>query len=139
MVLNGGKALLADDVLNSAGIFGGYLGVDPQHDQKIGNQGMALINLVGDGLSCGEQRDGAFGADGDISVLPEVFHGYADAGFGESQLIGNVDGAHSALLIMKNQDRFQIVFGRFVYLQLSHHISFRQVSQLFLKLYHEIR
>ena len=50
------KLLLADDVLNSAGIFGGYLGVDPQRDQKIGNQGMALINLVGDGLSCGEQK-----------------------------------------------------------------------------------
>ena len=108
---DGSKALFADNMLDPAGILGGNLRIDAQRHQQIGNQGVALIDFVGNCLTGRQQGDGALGADGDISVFPEVFHGNADTGLGESQLIGNVDGTNRALLVVKDQDGFQIVFG----------------------------
>ena len=82
MVLNGGKALLADDMLDPAGILGGSLSADAQGFQPLGQDPVALIDHFRDLFSSGSQGNVAVFVHADMAAVAEILHGHADAGLG---------------------------------------------------------
>ena len=110
MVLNGGKALLADDVLDPAGILGGSLSADAQGFQPLGQDPVALIDHFRDLFSSGSQGNVAVFVHADMAAVAEILHGHADAGLRKSQLIGDIDGTDVWLIQTEDQYGLQIVF-----------------------------
>lgn len=65
---------------------------------------MPLIDALGDLPAGIGQRDGSFRGDLDAAVLPELFHGDADAGFFEIQFRRDIYGADHRLALAQDQD-----------------------------------
>lgn len=110
MVLNGGKALLADDMLDPAGILGGSLSADAQGFQPLGQDPVALIDHFRDLFSSGSQGNVAVFVHADMAAVAEILHGHADAWLRKSQLIGDIDGTDVWLIQTEDQYGLQIVF-----------------------------
>lgn len=110
MVLNGGEALLADDMLDPAGVLGGSLLIDSQRFQPLGQDPVALIDHFRDLFSGGGQGYVAVFIHADMAAVAEILHGHADAGLGKSQLIGDINGADIWLSQTEDQDGLQIIF-----------------------------
>ena len=53
------KGFRTQVVLHLAGVLGGYLRTDAQHDEPLGNQLMSLQDFCGNGFSLGFQLDPA--------------------------------------------------------------------------------
>lgn len=110
MVLNGGKALLTDDMLDPAGVLRGSLSADAQGFQPLGQDPMALIDHFRDLFSRGSQGNVTVFVHADMAAVAEILHGHADAGLGKSQLIGDIDGTDIWLIQTEDQDGLQIIF-----------------------------
>ena len=104
-------------MLDLAGIVGGNIRVNAQRHKKSSQLAVTVIAAAGNLQTRFLQRDKAVGVHRNIAVLAQVFHGNADARLGKAHGNGNVDGAHGAFLLAEHQDLFQIILGRFVYLQ----------------------
>ena len=108
------KALGADHVLHAAGVSHSYIRVHAQTDQPGGDKLVPLVDTVGYPAAGLGQCDIAFRGYLDVTALPELFHGNADAGLLEIQLIGDVHRADNGMLLAQDQDRLQIIFGGLV-------------------------
>ena len=75
---------------------------------------MTLINALGYFAPRGKKFDFAVFLHGDITVLPEFFHGNTDAGLGKSQFFCNIDGMYDSVSLLNHQNGFKIVFCAFV-------------------------
>ena len=110
MVLNGGKALLADDMLDPAGVLRGSLSADAQGFHTPLPVPEELIDHFRDLFSRGSQGNVAVFVHADMAAVAEILHGHADAGLGKSQLIGDIDGTDIWLIQTEDQYGLQIVF-----------------------------
>ena len=82
-------------------------------DEPAGEQQVPLIDAHCDlQPSVGEGEEASCIHDHE-APLPQQAHGPADAGLGEAQVLGHVDGAHGALF-PQGQDGLQVVFRGFV-------------------------
>ena len=88
------KALLADDVLNAAGVLCCNVLRHAEIGEPIGKQFVALIHAVGDGKAVLRQVNVAVAVYGNQIVLAQLFHGYADTGFCKIELVGNINRTH---------------------------------------------
>ena len=108
------EGLLAEVMLDLAGIAGCGLGIHPQGDEHGGQHLMALKNTLGDFGALGGQRNITVCIGGNIAVFPQFFHSHADAGLFIVQFIDDINGSDHAETLLQNQDDFQVVFGRLV-------------------------
>ena len=69
--------------------------------------------LAGDLHPLVGQMDEAAGVHGDIAVLPQALGGIADAGLGDAQLFGDVDGADVSVLFLEHEHCFKIILCAF--------------------------
>lgn len=113
------KGLHADVVLNAAGVPGGYVLRYAQVDQPLGEQQVPLIDAPGDLQAVAGEGEKAPLVHDHKAPLPKQAHGPADAGLGEAQPLGHVDGPHRPLL-PQGQDGLQVVFRRLVYVHPIH-------------------
>ena len=88
------KALLADDVLNAAGVLCCNVLRHAEIGEPIGKQLVALIHAVGDGKAVLRQVNVAVAVYGDQIVLAQLFHAYADTGLCKIELVGNINRTH---------------------------------------------
>ena len=115
MLPDGFEALLAQIVLEFAGVFPGGLGVHAESDQHRGQELVPLVHAFCDRRSLVRQGDETVAAHGDVAVFTQPLRGVADARLGDAELCGDVDGADIAMLLLHHQHGFQIVFGGFLY------------------------
>ena len=101
-------------MLHLAGICGGSFLRNAQLDKKVGQQLMTFVDLVGNGLAGRQQGDVTVAVHGNIAVFPQLFHGNADAGLADTQIIDHVDGSDRTEFLFQRQNRLQIILGRFV-------------------------
>ena len=114
MGANGLKGLVADDMLNAAGIRGSSLLIHSQTDQKIPNYRVPLVYFGGDLQTALGQGKIAVAVRSDISALLQQSHGPADAGFGIPHVFSYIDGADKSVFLGQDIDRFQIHFAGFL-------------------------
>ena len=107
----------ADHMLDAAGVFHSSLFVHAQEHEPLGQGRMAFIYGFRDLSSGVGQGDKTIAVDDDKTVFPEIFHSYADAGLGKIQFKGDIDGTDVRFAPAEDQDRFQIIFSRFLYFQ----------------------
>ena len=117
MRLHALEGLLADDVLNAAGVGHRHrLGYSQRH-QPLGEQLMPFIHpLRHRPALVGEFNPPLLGIHGDISVFPQQPYRPADTGFGKIQFLSNIDGTDISLLLFEHQYRFQIIFPGLLHL-----------------------
>ena len=114
MLLDLSERSLADIVFDPAGIFCRRFFVNTQFDQRFRKNTVTLV----DAFCC----FGTFFSKEDLTVFGEndqffVFqyaHGTAYAWLGKIHLARDIDGMHISLAFLNDQDRFQIVFARFI-------------------------
>lgn len=109
MAADGLESLLADVVLDFAGIGLGGLRVHPQMDQKPGQGLVPVQHAGGNGHACVRQGDEPLLVHGDIAALPQALGGVADAGLCHAQILRNVNGANVAMLLLHHQHGFQVI------------------------------
>ena len=115
----GVEGLHAQIVFDPAGVGGGHVLRHPQVDQPLGQQQVPLVDPLGDLQPLRRQGEEAPLVHHHEAPLPEQAHGPADAGLGEAQPLGHVDGPHRPLL-PQGQDGLQVVFRRLVYVHPIH-------------------
>ena len=106
--------LLAQVVLDLAGVFGGNIRVNAQCHKKSGQLAVAAIDALCDLHTGLLQLDKTVRVHRNIPVLTQIFHRHTDTRLGESHRNGYVDGAHRTLLLLQHQNFFQIVLCGFV-------------------------
>ena len=117
---------IADVVLDLAGILGGDVGVHPQRDQKTGQDGVALVDLLGDRQTLIGQGDGTVTGNRDQPPLAKHTDGAADRGLGVPHVLADVDRTDKPRPARKQQNGFQIHLTRFLQIHggLLRHFSF---------------
>ena len=103
------EGLVAQVMLDLAGVLRGHFGRDPQQREQPGETFVTVVDPAGNGHAAFIERDQSFGIHGDIAVFPQLLHGDADAGLGVSQLVDDVNGPHLPPPLLQNQDGLQIV------------------------------
>lgn len=106
---DGLEGLLADVVLDFAGIGLGGLRVHTQMDQKPGQGLVPVQHAGGDGHPRLRQGDEPLLVHGDVPAFPQALGGVADAGLGHAQILRNVNGANVAMLLLHHQHGFQVI------------------------------
>ena len=92
--LDGKEALRADHVLNLAGILIGCLWGNPKIHKPLGENGVTLVNFFCDRKTVLQKCDISVGIHVDHTVFTKIFHGNADAGLGDLQLVDDIDGTY---------------------------------------------
>ena len=111
------KRLFAEIMLNLAGIFGRSLAGNPEPDEEIRQQLMALKHPPCDLFSGGKKRNQTIVFHRKITVLAQLFHRDTDAWLGNAERPGNVNRANLAALLRKQQNGFQIILRRLINLR----------------------
>lgn len=110
MLLDCVKALAADYMLYPAGILSGDMAGNSEGGQPAGQKLVTLIDHLSNlTAGCG-QGDKTGVVHSDMGFFAQIFHGYADAGFLEAQLVCDVDRADYGKSFAQDQDSFEIVF-----------------------------
>ena len=125
---DGGKGLVADVVLDLAGVFLRHLGVHPQSDEEAGQSVVPVQHTGGNGHAGVRQGDEPLPVHGDIAVFPQPLGGVADTGLGDTQMLRHVDGTDIAALLLHHQHGLQIVLRGFLYLHGKLHQPFSDIS-----------
>ena len=121
-------------MLDAAGVLGGSLPGNSKSDEPVGDQSVAFKHGLCDLTSGFGQGDVTAVADENMTAVAEILHGNADAWFGKTQFVGNVDGAHEGLSLSQYKYCLQIVLGGFVYLQKTPSRSSDGINGLFFRL-----
>ena len=108
------EGLVAQVMLDLAGVLRGHFGRDPQQREQPGETFVTVVDPAGNGHAAFIERDQSFGIHGDIAVFPQLLHGDADAGLGVAQLVDDINGAHMPAPLLQNQNGLQIVLSGFV-------------------------
>ncbi len=104
----------ADVVLDAAGILEGSLLVDPQPDENLCQAIVAVVGLLSNPLSFWGERDVFVDIQLQKSFSGKALDLLADGGAGELHVMGDVDGAHSPILFLKDEDRLEVHLGGFL-------------------------
>ena len=76
----------------------------------MGQQAVAAVDALCDLAARLKKGQVALAIHRDITVLPQLLHGNADAGLGIAQLVDHVDGAHTAHPLGQHKDSLEIIF-----------------------------
>lgn len=104
----------ADVVLDAAGILEGGLLVDPQPDENLCQAIVAVVGLLSNPLSFWGERDALVGIQLQVTVSGKALDLLADSWAGEMHVMGDIDGAHSPILFLKDEDRLEVHLGGFL-------------------------
>ena len=127
------ERLVADVMLDTAGIGCSGLLVDAEHDQSFGQDTVALVDALGDLLAVIGQQDLAFLADGNEAFILQDAHGTADTRLGKVHLACDVDRADAAISLLQDQDRLEIILAGFIntiHGRSPYHFSFKLIITL---------
>ena len=103
------EGLLAHVVLHAAGILKRGLFVHAEGYQEAGKHPVPLQHTGRDLHAALAERDEAVLIHGNIAVFAQALGRIGDAGLGDAQLLGNVDGADIAMLLLHHQHRLEII------------------------------
>lgn len=103
------KSFLAENVFYLAGIGSSCFRRNTQLGKKPGQKFVTLINLVGNSLAGRQQDNMTIGIHGNITVFPQFFHGNADAGLADAQIVDHVDGSDRTEFFLQRQNGLQII------------------------------
>ena len=101
-------------MLQLAGIVGGGLWGNAQPHQNAGEHGVPLEDLFCHCPTGVGQGDIAVGIHQNVALLLEDAHRAADAGFGISHMLGNIDAADVGIGFGEDVDGFQVHFTGFL-------------------------
>ena len=118
------KGLLAQVVLDLAGVLPGGLRAHAQAGQQLGKKLVPFVHALGDLPSRLQQYDHPRLIQRDISAFPQALGGIAHTGLGHTDFLRHVDGPDVAVLLLQHEHCLQIVLCRFVYRH-SHHLCSR--------------
>ena len=108
------KRLVAQVVLDLAGVLGSDFGADTDLDQKFGQYTVTFNNLGGKLATLKGEVDVTRFLYRDKTVLTEKAHRAADTRLGVACVVDNIYCAYIRLFFLEQQDGFQIHFGRFI-------------------------
>ncbi len=113
MFFDGLKGDVADVVLHLTGIFTCGYGINTDTCQKLGENGMALVNFFGNADADLGQVKITILVNGDISAVLQKTDGTTDTGFGKAHMLTNVDRADGGTVAGKNIYSFKVHLTRF--------------------------
>lgn len=83
-------------MFDPTGVLCGDLGIDAKGSEPAGKQCVPFVDLVGNFFSFIGQGNISQIIYQNVTVGPEIFHGHAYAGFGDGQLLRNINGTDIA-------------------------------------------
>ena len=86
-------------VLDLAGILSGGFFRNTAPDEQVRKEEMAFVRLLGNFFARICQEYMTVLVTGDITVALKLFHGDADAGFRETQMVDDIDGTHASFFV----------------------------------------
>ena len=105
--------LIADVMLNTAGILSRDLLADSQQNQRTGQNTVALKDLLRNLAAAFGQGQDAVRIHVQIPAAAQNADCTADARLGIAQMLTDIDGTHPSLLCAQNQNGLQIHLARF--------------------------
>ena len=106
--------LLADVVLDLAGVLLRRFGVDAERDEKIRERVVPIEHFGGDGHAAVGQGDETVLVHFDVAVFAQTLGRIGDAGLCDPQMLRHIDRADIAALLFHHQHGLQIVLGCFL-------------------------
>ena len=103
-------------MLDLAGIFFRGLLIYAEIYEEAGEHFFACIYFACDLHARRSKLNKTVLVHGQITAFAKALYGIGNAGFCNSQVVGDIDGADISVLFLKHEHSFKIVFGRFVYI-----------------------
>ena len=108
------KSLLADIMLNPAGIFIGGLLVDAHPDENLGQAVVAAVSLFSDLAAFGGEGDALVGIQFQVALGGKAPELLADGGAGELHVVGDVDSSYVAIFLLEDENGLEIHLSGFL-------------------------
>ena len=93
------KTFLTDDMFHFTGVFNGSFFIDAKLCQPMGKQKMTFVHCFRNTAAGIGQCNEYVLVNMNVDVLPEIFHGNADARLFKFQFMSDVDGADTAFFL----------------------------------------
>ena len=129
VLAEGIEGLRMQIVLDLAGVFLSDLGIDADGNEEVGEDLMARVDLLSDLHTLIGQCDQAVAGHGDITVFAEILGSVGYAGLGHAKVLSDVYGTDVAVVFLKDEHGFQIVFRGFIDLHFLHLFTFLTLIQ----------
>ena len=119
--------LLADVVLDLAGVLLGGFFVHTECNEKFRERVVAVEHLSGDGHAAVGQRDETVAVHLDIAVFAQTLGRIGHAGLCHAEVLRHVNGANVSVLELHHQHGLEIILGGLLDLHRRFHQLFCQI------------